>query len=87
MNIFEAGIIISIGLMNIFCLYIKYSLQRNGYKVNWFLQWGHDYLRFKRFAENEQNEEKKKKYFGIINGLRFSGALLVLSGVLGVIFT
>ena len=87
MNIFEYGIFISIALILIFCLYIKYSLWKSGYKVNWLLYWGRDYQRIKQLAENEQNEEKRNKYLGIINGLRFSGGLLVLSGILGVIFT
>jgi len=87
MNIFEYGISSSIALLSFFCFYIKYILIRNGYKVAWLWGWGKDYQRFKQLIEKEQNERVKDKYKAIINALRFSGGLLVLSGVLGVIFT
>jgi hypothetical protein len=87
MNIFEYGICSSIALINFFCLYIKYILWRNGHKVIWYLEWGKDYNRFKQLIDQEQDNGIRNKYKGILNGLRFSGVLLVLNGILGAIFT
>ena len=87
MKIFELGIAASIGLLNFFCLYIKYILWKRGYKVIWFLEWGKDYQRFKQLVNQEQDGKTKQKYRGILYSLRFSGGLLVFSFVLGVVFT
>ena len=55
--------------------------------VNWFLQWGSDYQRFKSLIEYEKDEVLKQKYIGTVYGLKISAVLLVLVVVSGFIFT
>ena len=87
MNIPEILLLLSVALLNSFFIYIKVFLSKNGFKVSWIWEWGKDYYRFKEIAENEEDNALKHKYFMIINGLKFSVALLVFSGVLGVILS
>jgi hypothetical protein len=86
-NIFEIGIVISIALLYYFLIYMKYCLYKKGMGVNWFLQWGSDYQRFKSLIESEKDEDLKKKYIGAVYGLKLSAVLLVLVAVAGFIFT
>lgn len=55
-NIFEIGIVVCVGFLNYFLLYMKYTLFRKGMGVNWFLRWGSDYQRFKNLIEAETDE-------------------------------
>jgi len=73
--------IISFALLDYFLIYMKYSLFKKGMKVNWFLQWGRDYQRFKNLIETETDQNLKQKYTGAVYGLKFSAALLVLTTV------
>jgi hypothetical protein len=58
-NIFEIGMVVCIGLLNYFLLYMKYSLMKKGMKVNWVLKWGHDYQRFKNLIKEETDDDLK----------------------------
>ena len=86
-GIFERLIAGSMCLLFILYYYIKVLLKRNGYKIHLFFDYGKDYRRFKDMIEHEKNPKKKQKYINIQLMLKIFGASLVVSAILGVIFT
>jgi len=85
MSAVEVGIAISLALLNFFLIYMKFCLFKRGMSVNWFLQWGRDYQRFKSLIESEKDEDLKRKYIGAVYGLKLSAVLLVVVAVAGFI--
>jgi len=87
MSAIEVGIAISLALLNYFLIYMKFCLFKKGMSVNWILEWGRDYKRFKSLIESENDEATKQKYIGAVYGLKFAALMLVLVAVTGFIFT
>jgi len=80
----ELNLLFSVTALSYFWLSMKYFLHKNGYKVNWFLDFGRDFRTLQRMGNSEAPASLRKKSARIMFGLKISAGYLILTALIGV---